>query len=100
MDPFDEVQETDLFDDEILLRGRRWGGLSEFQEKRRGGAAWNLHHGWSRTLDISDVWFHFPNISESPSSSMSGCQTWRVPGRSRSRHIHGLMRLKTTLASM
>ncbi|CAK9024059.1 unnamed protein product [Durusdinium trenchii] len=26
------LKETDLFDDEILLRGRRWGGLSEFQE--------------------------------------------------------------------
>ncbi|CAJ1328269.1 unnamed protein product [Effrenium voratum] len=26
------LKETDLFDDEILVKGRRWGGLSEFQE--------------------------------------------------------------------
>ncbi|CAE7542802.1 unnamed protein product, partial [Symbiodinium pilosum] len=26
------VKETDLFEDEILFKGRRWGGLSEFQE--------------------------------------------------------------------
>eukprot|EP00435_Cladocopium_sp_Y103_P042085 s433_g11.t1 len=25
-------KETDLYDDEILVKGRRWGGLSEFQE--------------------------------------------------------------------
>ncbi|CAE7019867.1 unnamed protein product, partial [Symbiodinium sp. CCMP2456] len=26
------LKETDLFQDEILVKGRRWGGLSEFQE--------------------------------------------------------------------
>ncbi|CAE7216324.1 unnamed protein product, partial [Symbiodinium necroappetens] len=26
------LKETDLFEDEILVKGRRWGGLSEFQE--------------------------------------------------------------------
>lgn len=26
------VEETDLYDDEILVKGRRWGGLSEFQD--------------------------------------------------------------------
>jgi len=25
---------TDLFDDEVLLRGQRWGGLSEYQQQR------------------------------------------------------------------
>ena len=25
-------EETDLYDDEILMKGRRWGGLSEFQD--------------------------------------------------------------------
>ena len=28
-------QETDLFEDEILVKGRRWGGLSEFQASWR-----------------------------------------------------------------
>ena len=28
-------QETDLFDDEILIKGRRWGGLSEFQDVKK-----------------------------------------------------------------
>ena len=27
------MEETDLFDDEILVKGRRWGGLSEFQDR-------------------------------------------------------------------
>jgi hypothetical protein len=31
------LEETDLYDDEILVKGRRWGGLSEFQDPRVGG---------------------------------------------------------------
>jgi hypothetical protein len=31
------LEETDLYDDEILVKGRRWGGLSEFQAPRVGG---------------------------------------------------------------
>ncbi|CAL1129193.1 unnamed protein product [Cladocopium goreaui] len=30
-------KETDLYNDEILVKGRRWGGLSEFQDPRVGG---------------------------------------------------------------
>jgi len=31
------LEETDLYNDEILVKGRRWGGLSEFQDPRVGG---------------------------------------------------------------
>ena len=30
--PYPPFEETDLYDDEILMKGRRWGGLSEFQD--------------------------------------------------------------------
>lgn len=30
-------KETDLYDDEILVKGRRWGGLSEFQDFKMFG---------------------------------------------------------------
>lgn len=32
------LKETDLFDDEILLRGQRWGGLTKHQKASRSGS--------------------------------------------------------------
>lgn len=55
------VEETDLYDDEILVKGRRWGGLSEFQDstlcfllgtKRTYMISDIIYRGWASVFDI------------------------------------------------
>lgn len=60
-------KETDLYDDEILVKGRRWGGLSEFQESGMFGG------GISCEAQVNQMCAMMLGICGLPAESLQEC---------------------------